>query len=82
MVCRKDLRNRLRRAEGQLGGIVKMLDNDASCQDVLTQLMAARTSIDRVISLVAVDNLMECMDTPQRDEQAVKDAVNLLTKYR
>lgn len=82
MVCNKDVRNRLRRAEGQMRGVIKMLDEGVACKDVLTQLMAVRTSVDRVISLVAVDNLLQCMDSSERDEKEVQEAVDMLVKYR
>ncbi|CAM3602004.1 metal-sensing transcriptional repressor [Erysipelothrix urinaevulpis] len=82
MICNKDLRNRLSRTEGQVRGIIKMLDNDAACQDVLTQLMAVRSSVEKVISLVAVNNLMETMESPETSDKLVEDAVNLLVRSR
>mgnify|MGYP001160547644 CR=1 FL=1 len=82
MICEKDLRNQLSRTEGQIRGIIKMLDNDSECQNVLTQLMAVRSSVEKVISLVAVNNLIECMESPNTSDEAVEDAVNLLVKSR
>ena len=38
---------RLRRIEGQIGGIVKMLEEGRDCADVLTQLAAASRALDR-----------------------------------
>jgi DNA-binding FrmR family transcriptional regulator len=40
--------NRLRRIEGQIRGIHRMLAEDRVCEDVVTQLMAARSSLDQV----------------------------------
>ncbi|MCI3130875.1 metal-sensing transcriptional repressor [Phenylobacterium aquaticum] len=42
------LRNRLRRLEGQIGGVTRMLDADRDAQDLLTQLQAARAALARV----------------------------------
>lgn len=81
-MCNKDIRNRLRRAEGQMRGVIKMLDEGAACKDVLTQLTAVRTSVDRAISLVAVDNLLQCMHAPEQDEKEIQEAVDMLVRYR
>src|SRR5947209_1823426 len=43
---------RLRRIEGQVRGIARMLDGDRTCEDVVTQLMAVRASIDTVGAVV------------------------------
>jgi len=39
------LKNRLRRTDGQLQGILKMVDEGRDCQDILTQLAAVRSSV-------------------------------------
>ena len=41
------VKKRLARAQGQLGGIIKMLDEGRQCTDVLTQLAAAQAAISR-----------------------------------
>lgn len=43
-----DAMKRLRRVEGQIRGIHRMLDEGAECKDVVTQLSAARAALDRV----------------------------------
>ncbi|MDO4964186.1 MAG: metal-sensitive transcriptional regulator, partial [Streptococcus gallolyticus] len=43
----KDIINRLKRAEGQLRGIQKMIEDDKECIDIVTQLTAVRSSINR-----------------------------------
>lgn len=44
--CRTDLLNRLKRAEGQLRGIQRMLEEDQDCLDVATQMAAVRKALD------------------------------------
>ena len=39
----------LKRSEGQLRGIQRMIEEDRECSDILTQLLAVRSSVDRVI---------------------------------
>ncbi|AGN25379.1 metal-sensitive transcriptional regulator [Erysipelothrix rhusiopathiae] len=82
MTCEKQLLNRLKRAEGQIRGVTRMLEEGESCQDVLVQLTAVRSSVDRIIKLIAVDNLLDCVDESGRDHERVQDAINLIVKSR
>ena len=43
---KKSLTTRLRRIEGQVQGLQRMLENDRECEEVLTQIMAVRSSLD------------------------------------
>lgn len=43
----EDVIKRLRRIEGQIGGIIKMLEEQRDCADVVTQLAAASRALDR-----------------------------------
>jgi DNA-binding FrmR family transcriptional regulator len=48
------VQRRLKRAQGQLGGIIRMLEEGRDCTDVLTQLAAAQSAINRAgFSLIA-----------------------------
>lgn len=80
------IKNRVKRIEGQLRGILRMMEEDKDCKEVITQLSAARTAIDRTIGVVVSSNLIKCVrdaeDTGQDSEQLVKDAVDLLVKSR
>lgn len=78
----KDLINHLNRTEGQIRGVIKMINNDSACPDVLTQLKAVRSNVEKVISLVAVNNLIDCIDSDCSDEELVAEAVDLLVKSR
>ena len=44
----EDIGTRLRRIEGQVRGIQKMLDEGRECEEMLTQTMAVRSAIDQV----------------------------------
>jgi DNA-binding FrmR family transcriptional regulator len=81
------MKNRVKRIEGQLRGILKMMEEKKDCRDVITQLSAARTAIDRTIGVVVSSNLVECVrnaeDSGEKNtEELVKEAVNLLVKSR
>ena len=43
-----DVLNRLRRVEGQIRGIQRLIDEGSECRDIVTQLSAARGALDRV----------------------------------
>jgi DNA-binding FrmR family transcriptional regulator len=81
------IKNRVKRIEGQLRGILRLMEEDKDCKDVITQLSAARTAIDRTIGVIVSSNLVECVriadETKERSaEELVKEAVNLLVKSR
>ena len=59
---------RLRRIEGQVRGIARMLDDQRSCEDVVTQLMAVRSSIDTVGAVVLDSHLEGCVSGRSADE--------------
>lgn len=52
---------RLRRIEGQIRGIQRMLEEDRECEDVLTQLMAARSSLDQAGLLLMEWHITRCL---------------------
>ncbi|KMM36391.1 metal-sensitive transcriptional regulator [Guptibacillus hwajinpoensis] len=82
----KEMKNRLKRVEGQLRGVLRMMEEDSDCKDVITQLSASRTAIDRTIGLIVGSNLEECLreqlDKGESTEDVVKQAVELLVKSR
>ncbi|MDM8353512.1 metal-sensitive transcriptional regulator [Brevundimonas staleyi] len=53
--------NRLNRIEGQVRGIVRMVEDDRYCVDVLAQIQAVRAALARVESEVLKDHLDHCV---------------------
>ncbi|MCH6266245.1 MULTISPECIES: metal-sensitive transcriptional regulator [Neobacillus] len=81
------IKNRVKRIEGQLRGILRMMEENKDCKEVITQLSASRTAIDRTIGVIVSSNLVECVqkanDQGERSmEEMVKEAVDLLVKSR
>jgi len=77
------LKNRLRRADGQLQGILKMVDDGRECQDILTQLAAVRAGVERMMGVVVAENVKQCVAEDQlTDEQqvALQNALDLVVK--
>jgi DNA-binding FrmR family transcriptional regulator len=56
-----EITNRLKRIEGQIRGLQRMVEEGRDCEAVLTQLMAARAALDRVGLLVADNFVQECL---------------------
>lgn len=82
----KKVVNRIKRAEGQMRGVQKMMDEESDCQSVVTQLKAIRSSLDRAIGLIMAENLVDCLEDEtlnQEDrDQMVQQAVELIVKTR
>lgn len=81
---RKKIVNRLKRAEGQIRGIQKMIEEEQECIDVITQLSAVRSSIDRVMGMIVAQNLKRCCENPATDPklqaQKLEQAINMIIK--
>ena len=84
MEDKKSYINRLSRLEGQIRGISKMLEEDRSCQDVVTQLSAVKAGIDKVMALMVTENLLTCVAEENTEDQRdkVEEALKLIFKSR
>jgi DNA-binding FrmR family transcriptional regulator len=80
------IKNRVKRMEGQLRGILRMMEEDKDCKDVITQLSAVRTAVDRTMGVIVSSNLVECVveaeKSGEKTDDLIKEAVNLLVKSR
>lgn len=56
-----DVLNRLRRAQGQLGGVIAMIEQGRECKDVVTQLAAVSRALDRAGFKIVATGLRECV---------------------
>ena len=57
----EEITNRLKRIEGQIRGLQRMVDDRRDCEAILTQLMAARAALDQVGLIVADNFVQECV---------------------
>jgi len=57
----RDVIARLRRVEGQVGGIIRMLEDGRDCTDVVTQLAAASRALDRAGFRLLATGMRQCM---------------------
>ena len=77
--------NRLRRIEGQVRGLQRMISEDKRCEDVLTQLAATRAALDRVGVFLISNRMKECLRRSTEelglDDMAVEEAFEVFMKY-
>ena len=56
--------NRLKRAQGQLAAVVRMLEEGRDCKDVVTQLSAMSKALDRAGFAIIASGLEQCLTNP------------------
>jgi len=82
----KKLVNRMKRIEGQIKGIINMMEEEKDCRDVVTQMTAVRSALDRTAALIVAENLKACIlderQANETEEDVIQEAVNLLVKSR
>ncbi|MDI1268486.1 MAG: metal-sensitive transcriptional regulator [Polaromonas sp.] len=80
----KDVVNRLRRIEGQVRGLVEMIQSGRSCEEVALQMSAARKAMDKTFYRMMACSLMEAVHESTTDAQAIVEverAAHLLEKF-
>ena len=69
--------NRLRRAQGQLAGVIAMIESGRDCTDIVTQLAAVSKALDRAGFKIVASGMRQCLadgddDAPMSQEQLEK----------
>ncbi|WP_410511295.1 metal-sensitive transcriptional regulator [Paenibacillus sp. BR2-3] len=80
-----EMKTRLRRIEGQVRGVLRMMEEGKSCKEVVAQLSAVRNASDKAIAQIVAENLHQCILAEQAagnqdTGKMVKEAVELLVK--
>lgn len=79
---------RLRRIEGQIRGIQKMVEQDRYCVDVLTQTSAVVAALHGVEDLVMENHLNTCVadalksDDPNQKSEKIDEMMTVISKFR
>ena len=78
----KDLMNRLSRIEGQVRGIRGMVENDAYCVDILTQVAAVTAALNSFNKVLLANHIRTCVadDIRNGNDAVVDELVNTLQK--
>jgi DNA-binding FrmR family transcriptional regulator len=72
-----DVIKRLRRAQGQIGGVIKMIEEGRDCADVVTQLAAASRALDRAGFKIIATGLQQCALNGDGDSDSEADRAQL-----
>lgn len=80
-----EMKTRLRRIEGQVRGVLRMMEEGQPCKEVVAQLSAVRNASDKAIAQIVAENLHQCIlaeqaEGNQNTEKMVKEAIALLVK--
>ena len=78
----KDLMNRLSRIEGQVRGIRGMVENDAYCVDILTQVAAVTAALGSFNKVLLANHIRTCVadDIRNGNDDVIDELVNTLQK--
>lgn len=68
---------RLRRARGQLDGVLAMIEDGRDCTDIVTQLSAASKAVDRAAFVIVSCGLQACIEAESRGEVPPLDRARL-----
>ena len=60
--------NRLKRAQGQLAGVLRMIDEDRDCEEVVTQLAAVSRALDRAGFAIVATGLRQCLSEEREND--------------
>lgn len=73
----EDIVKRLRRAEGQIRGVIAMLESGRDCADVVTQLAAVSRALDRAGFKLIASGLQQCMAAEANGDESALDTAQL-----
>lgn len=78
---KQQLLNRLKRVEGQVRGIHQMVENDRYCVDILHQISAIQSAMNKVSLALLEDHTKHCVVNAiedQNGEEAIKELMNVM----
>jgi FrmR/RcnR family transcriptional regulator, repressor of frmRAB operon len=76
-----DLVNRTKKVIGQLEAILRALNDDEQCADVLQRLSAARGSINSLMAELMEDHIRNHMPRNDKSSEAVDDLIGIVRTY-
>ncbi len=70
--ARRKILNRLRRASGQLNAVITAVENGGSCRDVVTQLAAVTSALDKAGFAIVSTAMKDCVTDTQTDADSAQ----------
>ncbi|EAX47500.1 protein of unknown function DUF156 [Thermosinus carboxydivorans Nor1] len=82
---RTEVLNRLRNVKGHIAGIERMVEEEQSCSNILIQLSAIRSSIEKIGIFILENNAVECLlnnpDATPEDRQKIDQIVKQIITF-
>jgi CsoR family transcriptional regulator, copper-sensing transcriptional repressor len=79
---RKKIMNRLKRIEGQIRGLQRLVESGAPCVDVITQISAVTSAMKKTGAAIVCNNMKTCLDeSAVNPEKGRKDFEAAITRY-
>lgn len=83
MKCDAKVVNRIKRLIGQLNGTLQMIEDERDCKEIITQLSASKSNIEKTMALIATNNLMnKLLELDEIDLEKYHEEVDLIIKYK
>jgi DNA-binding FrmR family transcriptional regulator len=84
--AKKEILARLKKIEGQIRGLQRMVEGGATCQDILMQNAAATAAIKKVGTIIIQTHLEECLDKSRKEPgikrgESLKDFQTAISRY-
>lgn len=83
-VSKEDILNRMKKIEGQAKGIQKMIEEDKCCGDIMVQISAIRSAINKVGGLIMDRYIKECLKESiksGKDDGKIEEIIETIVKY-
>lgn len=74
----KDIKIRLKKVNGQILGIIKMIEENQDCEKIIIQFQAAKAALDSSFSEILNNNLEQCLK--KKDSKNMKNILKLISK--
>ncbi len=79
-VSKDDLLKRLRKVEGQVGGIGRMIEEDRYCIDVVTQISAARAALQKIALGLLDGHARHCLSGGDASDEQTDELINAVAR--
>ncbi|MBZ4645105.1 MAG: CsoR family transcriptional regulator, copper-sensing transcriptional repressor [Petroclostridium sp.] len=82
--CKEDILKRLKRIEGQVKGVYKMVEEEKYCADILVQVAAIRAAINKVGGLILENHSRSCIKkaiSTEGREESIDELIDVVLKF-
>ena len=84
---KKNVRTRLKRVEGQTAGLMRMVDDDQYCVDVLIQISAVQGALARIGEIILRSHIQTCVKSafesgkPEQRQKRIDELMEVFSRY-